>query len=55
MCQVRQIPTATDNCDPNPTIGFNEERTDGNCPSNYTLTRTWTATDECRTAAMRLK
>ncbi len=38
--------TATDNC------GFakvvsTEVRTDGNCPNNYTLLRTWTATDEC--------
>ena len=40
-------PTASDDCDTNPTIVFNEERTDGNCPGNYTLTRTWTATDHC--------
>ncbi|WP_038262299.1 HYR-like domain-containing protein, partial [Zhouia amylolytica] len=26
---------------------YNEVRTDGTCPSSYTLTRTWTATDEC--------
>jgi gliding motility-associated-like protein len=39
--------TATDNCDVNPTVTFNEVRTDGNCPSNYILTRTWTATDAC--------
>jgi hypothetical protein len=39
--------TATDNCDPLPTITYSETRTDGDCPSNYTLTRTWTATDAC--------
>ncbi|MFV8328525.1 hypothetical protein ACNQGH_21820, partial [Flavobacterium sp. ZS1P14] len=37
--------TATDNCDADPKVTFNEVRTDGNCASNYTLTRTWTATD----------
>ncbi|MFK2821346.1 hypothetical protein U0L90_14575, partial [Flavobacteriaceae sp. LMIT009] len=38
--------TATDNCG-DATVTFSEERADGDCPSNYTLTRTWTATDEC--------
>jgi hypothetical protein len=38
--------TATDNCDV-PVVVYNETRTNGNCPSNYTLTRTWTATDAC--------
>jgi large repetitive protein len=40
-------PTATDNCDPAPQISFSEVRTDGACADNYTLTRTWTATDRC--------
>ena len=39
--------TATDDCDGSVTVGFNEVRTDGNCPNSYTLTRTWTATDAC--------
>src|SRR2546428_4582091 len=38
-------PTATDNCDASPTISYAEVRTDGNCPQNYSLKRTWTAKD----------
>ncbi|MFK2821338.1 hypothetical protein U0L90_14510, partial [Flavobacteriaceae sp. LMIT009] len=38
--------TATDNCS-DATVTYNEVRTDGDCPSNYTLVRTWTATDDC--------
>jgi hypothetical protein len=40
-------PTANDNCDTAPIISYNQIRTNGNCVSNYTLTRTWTATDNC--------
>ncbi|MEZ4919982.1 MAG: HYR domain-containing protein [Saprospiraceae bacterium] len=41
-------PTATDNCDGDVEITYNGEvRTDGSCLYNYTLTRTWTATDNC--------
>lgn len=40
------IVTATDNCG-TADVAFSELRTDGNCPSNYVLTRTWVATDEC--------
>jgi uncharacterized repeat protein (TIGR01451 family) len=44
--------TAVDNCDPTPTISFDGEvttqTTNGNCTDrNYTLTRTWTAIDNC--------
>ncbi len=39
--------TASDDCDPAPFIDFLETRIDGECPNNYTLIRTWTATDEC--------
>jgi hypothetical protein len=39
--------TATDACDPDVPVVFSETYTDGDCPSNYTLTRTWTATDDC--------
>ncbi|NCI49350.1 hypothetical protein GWC95_05415, partial [Sediminibacterium roseum] len=46
------ILTATDNCD-TPAVIFNETRTNGNCPSNYILTRTWTATDACGNTASK--
>lgn len=42
-------PTATDDCDPGPSIGFEETRIDGDCANNYTLQREWTATDSCGT------
>ena len=29
------------------TVVFNEVKTAGNCPNSYTLTRTWTATNNC--------
>ncbi|RAR47317.1 hypothetical protein B0I10_110114, partial [Flavobacterium lacus] len=38
--------TATDNCG-TAEVSFKQTRTDGNCPSNYTLVRVWTAEDEC--------
>ncbi|MEE4247335.1 MAG: hypothetical protein V2I33_18140, partial [Kangiellaceae bacterium] len=43
--------SATDNCDTSPAVTYNEVRTDGPCDGNYTLTRTWTATDECGNAS----
>src|SRR5439155_18380309 len=40
--------TATDNCDPNPTVSYlGQSRADGSCPGKYTLTRTWKAVDNC--------
>jgi hypothetical protein len=45
--------TATDNCDAAPVVTYNEVRTNGNCPSNYTLTRTWIATDACGNASSK--
>ena len=41
------MPTAVDNCDPDPDIVPNEVRMDGICLDNYILIRTWTATDRC--------
>ncbi len=40
-------PTVIDNCDDDVGITFVENREDGSCPNNYTLTRTWTASDNC--------
>lgn len=41
------VPTAHDNCDPDPMVAFRETRTDGPCPGRYDLLREWTATDRC--------
>jgi gliding motility-associated-like protein len=41
------ILNATDNCNGIVTIDFEEETVPGSCPSNSTILRTWTATDEC--------
>ncbi|GAA4808862.1 gliding motility-associated C-terminal domain-containing protein [Litoribaculum gwangyangense] len=38
--------TASDNCGP-ATVTVNDVITNGNCPSNYFIARTWVATDEC--------
>ncbi len=40
-------PSASDACDPNVPVTLSELRTDGTCPGNYTLSRTWTASDGC--------
>ncbi|MFT4986151.1 MAG: hypothetical protein ACI8U0_001793, partial [Flavobacteriales bacterium] len=41
-------PAASDNCDPNPTLGFNESSEMVGCV--VTMTRTWTVTDDCGNA-----
>ena len=40
-------PTASDNCDGAPTIGFTATTNAGSCADSYTIIRTWTATDDC--------
>jgi len=41
-------PAATDNCDNTVTITYNgQTKTNGVCPNAYTLTRRWTAADNC--------
>ncbi len=51
-------PTATDNCDPVVAITYNGQTTSpGSCPNQYTITRTWTAADNCnntRTVSQRI-
>jgi hypothetical protein len=40
--------TATDNCDTDPVISYTDIQTpSGQCPQNYLISRTWTATDAC--------
>ncbi len=42
--------TATDNCDPAPTVTSSDVASAGSCPQNSVVTRTWTATDACGNA-----
>lgn len=43
-----QPPTATDNCDPSPSIVVVSDNTiPGSCPGVYTRTMTWKAVDDC--------
>src|SRR6185503_5366274 len=39
--------TATDNCSGVSSITYSDAIVAGNCPGNYTINRTWTATDAC--------
>ncbi len=39
--------TASDNCDATPTITFTDVVVSGGCPQEFTITRTWRATDDC--------
>jgi gliding motility-associated-like protein len=43
--------TATDNCGGTTTIRLDSVRTNGNCAANYSIVRTWTATDEAGNTA----
>src|SRR5437899_1659844 len=46
--------TANDDCSSIPLgVVYSQSRTDGNCAGNYTLTRTWTATDACGNTASK--
>jgi large repetitive protein len=39
--------TATDNCDEELEMAYTDVMTPGECIGNYTIVRTWTATDDC--------
>lgn len=43
--------TASDNCDDDVEVTFSEQVTNGVCTDNFTLTRTWIATDNCGNAS----
>ncbi|WP_298346066.1 gliding motility-associated C-terminal domain-containing protein, partial [uncultured Algibacter sp.] len=45
------VATAIDNCDSNPVIAFTDVITNGSCSGDFTITRTWTATDACGNVA----
>jgi len=47
--------TAKDNCDSSVPTSFNEQRIGGSCPANYTLKRTWSATDDCGNTATHVQ
>jgi hypothetical protein len=42
---------ATDNCQVPPAVNVSEQTIPGNCPGNYQIRRTWTATDACGNTA----
>jgi FlaG/FlaF family flagellin (archaellin) len=44
---VFSTPTAADACDPDPSLTYVDDTTAGDCPQEYSVTRTWTATDYC--------
>src|SRR5439155_756060 len=45
-------PTASDACDPSPSLTFSDSPPqEGTCANNYTVIRTWTATDACNNSS----
>lgn len=40
--------SASDNCDTLVSVNFNQTITPGNCSGRYTITRTWSASDDCQ-------
>jgi len=50
-----EILTATDLVDTDVPVIFEEETTPGDCPQEYTITRTWTATDDCGNSTQHIQ
>ena len=46
---------ATDNCDPDMVVSYNDNVAQGACPQESTITRTWTAIDACGNASTCLQ
>ena len=46
------IETVSDNCDATPLTTFSDITTSSSCPQEYTITRTWTATDVCGNSSL---
>src|SRR5206468_11179827 len=44
-------PSASDACDASPTLTFADSTTTGTCANDYSVTRTWTATDACHNSS----
>ncbi|GJM31677.1 MAG: hypothetical protein DHS20C18_06780 [Saprospiraceae bacterium] len=42
-----QPTNVADNCDPAPVVSSEDIVSDGSCPNEYTIARTWTVTDAC--------
>jgi len=47
--------SAIDGCDGAPVLDFEEVEMPGDCPGNFTLERTWTATDYCGNVAQHVQ
>jgi len=49
--EITSIATASDNCDTDINIAYSDSVAAGSCPQEKTVTRTWTATDDCGNAS----
>ena len=47
--------TATDNCDPAPVVTYSDVQTPGVCAGDFTINRTWKATDQCGNSTTSLQ